>query len=603
MAQHREEWLTPRYRVKERRGGGMGVVFICEDVQRERQLVALKTYLDDQGDEQLRESFIREAETWLRLHGSEYVATIEGIDLIELRPFIRMPYYPGGSLAQVLQQQGPLPIARVLELTAQIILGLIHICGRASLIHQDLKPANILIGNQGQALIADFGLTRKAVQPERVFAHGTIDVREATRPGVAGTLPYMAPEQLRAEPLVSTQVDVYALGLIIFEMVVGTRAFDERDVSTLVGKIRQRRIDAWSSFVSRAPKRLVAFVERCIATDPAKRFANFDAVATALDADLLTGYGDPPQPSVLQSLRGDTLLSIQGTRVAEHWSHDYRPHAMKGAYVSVKTTEYLLFHQAVELRKLNKPREAMERLEQILGSPANPSARFEDIWRVDDQGGDMLQPVADGRWTLRLTRAHLAEALGVYLAAIADLFYEHHEMSSAEGATHEAFARALLKRGCPTFKLTELCGQLLLQRGSLLDAADAFLDAYKAAPRGTPSVLACLVTVYSQIGDRTTLERVVHKFVLPELSGDESALAQRTCGTAMQTLYHFDKAIEFYDRALALNTDPWVIKQAAICAFNAKRFSLAQQYRDRLAKLLPGSDHLIQLDRVLRQTG
>ncbi len=130
--------LNTKYKVLDRKQGGMGVVYICEDTI-DNSLVALKTYRSDLETEGLKELFIREAQAWIRVGKGEFILSPEDIVIINGRPHIVLPYCKNGSLSDLLQQ-GRLSVDTALTLFAQMALGMYRISDVDGLVHQDLKP-------------------------------------------------------------------------------------------------------------------------------------------------------------------------------------------------------------------------------------------------------------------------------------------------------------------------------------------------------------------------------------------------------------------------------------------------------------------------------
>src|SRR2546430_1920809 len=136
------------------------------------------------------------------------VVRIHDLGEIDGIKYITMPYVEGNDLATALRREGKLPAARTLRLARQIAAGLEAAHG-AGVVHRDLKPANIMIGAEDQVQIMDFGISASR--------------EEAASGGIIGTLEYMAPEQ-GAGAAVDARADIYALGLILYEMLIGARA-------------------------------------------------------------------------------------------------------------------------------------------------------------------------------------------------------------------------------------------------------------------------------------------------------------------------------------------------------------------------------------------
>jgi serine/threonine protein kinase len=202
------------YRVESLLGvGGMGRVY--KAVNPEGDEVALKLVKADlASDEIFRRRFEREvriARTVVHLHVVPVIdaGEHEGI------PYMAQKYVGNGTLEDLVQKEQSLDLDTAVKMCNQVAAGLDALCA-AGLVHRDVKPANILLDAEGTAFITDFGLAKDS--------QGSV----LTRPGQAlGSLDYMAPEQIRGEPVTAAS-DVYALGCVIYECLIGAPPFADR---------------------------------------------------------------------------------------------------------------------------------------------------------------------------------------------------------------------------------------------------------------------------------------------------------------------------------------------------------------------------------------
>jgi serine/threonine protein kinase/tetratricopeptide (TPR) repeat protein len=191
--------------------GGMGVVYRAVDTQLGRT-VALKfprpgRHLDRDG----RERFLHEARAAGALDHPNLCSIYEAGETEDGQLYLAMPLYDGETLKTRITRAGPLPIADTIDFALQIARGL-HAAHRAGIVHRDLKPANVMILFGGGVKILDFGIARSS------------DVTLTAGQSRVGTVPYMAPEQVRGEQI-DARTDIWALGVLMYEMLTGRRPF------------------------------------------------------------------------------------------------------------------------------------------------------------------------------------------------------------------------------------------------------------------------------------------------------------------------------------------------------------------------------------------
>jgi serine/threonine protein kinase/class 3 adenylate cyclase len=262
-----EQWLA-HYRLIEKIGeGGMGVVYKAWDSRLER-VVALKLLRDSLKHDQSRARLLREARLASSLN-HPFIATIHDLEQMDGRDVIVMEFVQGPTLRQRLSR-GPVELREALELTLAIAdaLGEAHAAG---IVHRDIKPENIIITPQGYPKVMDFGLA-KAVRPQSPHTSGEDRTTVLTDAGmVMGSVAYMSPEQAAGRDVAATG-DVFALGLVLYEMLTRQPAFaGDSDVDILYGILHQEPRPI-SELNPDAPADVQAIVTRCTAKEPGERY-------------------------------------------------------------------------------------------------------------------------------------------------------------------------------------------------------------------------------------------------------------------------------------------------------------------------------------------
>jgi serine/threonine protein kinase/tetratricopeptide (TPR) repeat protein len=272
-----------QYRLLEELGvGGMGVVWKAEDTKLNR-LVAIKFLPEDRtGGETRRKRFFAEARMAAGISDAR-VAQVFELGRVDGTDFIVMELVEGATLGKMIEG-GPLPVERTVELAKQIARGLGQAHGRG-LVHRDLKPSNVIVGARDEVKIIDFGVAAIASPLDAAAGESapTLEVSHdvAVRGGVAGTLGYMAPEQLRGDAA-DHRADVFALGVLCYEMLTGRRP--PRDASSV-------SVAALRELAPSAPQPLEDVIARAVSEHPDDRFANMTEMEQALVAAVRPATG------------------------------------------------------------------------------------------------------------------------------------------------------------------------------------------------------------------------------------------------------------------------------------------------------------------------
>lgn len=389
--------LRDRYRLDAELGrGGMGVVYRATDLELHRD-VAVKVLSGILSSEEGRQRMLREARATAALNHPHIVA-VHDVGETNGKPFLVMEFVPGPRLSQARPQD----LKRVVEIGSQICAALEHAHSN-SIIHRDLKPDNVLLSDSSEfsrVKLADLGL-----------ALPTKSARISRAGYIVGTASYMAPEQALGQP-VDARTDLYALGVVLYELTTGNLPFKGDDPLTIISQHVHAPVVPPRVIRTDIPKKLDALIMRLLAKDPNHRFGNAHETRLALeDALTCTEEIDPSAGStvaILDALSRGRLVGrvVELAELRELWqrAREARGHAVLisgepgagktrlarevtiqaqldgalvlsgGCYEFEATTPYLPFVEA--FRRLVREEPDDQKLRELLGDDAAQVAKL-----------------------------------------------------------------------------------------------------------------------------------------------------------------------------------------------------------------------------------
>jgi len=264
--------LEDRYRIERELGeGGMATVYLAEDIRHNRK-VALKVLKPELAAVVGAERFLSEIETTARLQHPNILPLFDSGEADSFLFYV-MPHVVGESLRDRLEREKQLPVDEAVR-TAVEVAEALHSAHEQGVVHRDIKPANILISH-GRPLVADFGIA---------LALSAAGGHRLTETGLSvGSPNYMSPEQATGDQVVGPSSDLYSLGCVLYEMLVGEPPYTGSTAQAILGKVITSDPDSVTSQRRAVPLHVDAVVARVLEKVPADRFASGDDFARALE--------------------------------------------------------------------------------------------------------------------------------------------------------------------------------------------------------------------------------------------------------------------------------------------------------------------------------
>jgi serine/threonine protein kinase len=275
--------------------GGMAYIFRARQPSLERYIVVKKLKDEYMGNPEMLERFRREARSLASVLHQNVAHVYDFVDG-NRESYIVMEYIDGIDLSTIVSKVGNIP-ARV---AAAILLGVargVSYIHAHNLVHRDIKPSNIRITNRGLVKLMDFGIVMD------------IDNASLTRPGMmVGSPSYLSPEQVLADPI-TPRSDLFLLGIVLYEMLTGTRPFKEENGETVFQRIRTADYIPVREMQSSAPSALERIVRKCLQKDPERRYPSVRELIADLEKFLGPRTSSRSEDVILEYLDGEALLN------------------------------------------------------------------------------------------------------------------------------------------------------------------------------------------------------------------------------------------------------------------------------------------------------
>ena len=300
--------------------GGMGQVFLAEDTALDRKVALKFLPVALEEDKTARERFLREAKAAAALD-HPYICKIYEIGEIEGKAYIAMEYIEGTTLYEKIAS-GPLPLARVLDLGAEIAEAL-EAAHKKQIVHRDIKTANIMVTPEGHVKILDFGLARMlAMEALSASKVDTYSGRLSSHDSTPGTVIYMSPEQVRGEPI-DGRTDIFSLGVVLYEMATTKLPFQGATSGLIYDAILNLGPRPPSYHNPRVPPELERVILKALEKDREHRYQNAKDLMVDLkrlkrDTDSAAGRPDRPAttPRERMGMRWGALVATAGLLAA-----------------------------------------------------------------------------------------------------------------------------------------------------------------------------------------------------------------------------------------------------------------------------------------------
>jgi serine/threonine protein kinase/tetratricopeptide (TPR) repeat protein len=293
------EALASRYKLQRELGqGGMAKVFLAHDLKYQRA-VAVKVLLSELTEAVGAARFLHEIQIAARLHHPHILPLYDSDESSGFLYYV-MPYVEGETLRERLGRERQLPVGDALQISREVADALSY-AHKSGVVHRDIKPANIML-ESGHALVADFGIAR---------AVGVASSQPFTGPRqVIGTPSYMSPEQTEGSEYLDGRSDIYSLGCVLFEMLVGQPPFPGTSLEAVIARRMSNPVPSPRAFREMVPEAIDTAVKKALAKLPADRFVSAAQFAEALATPVTSAIAVGAATAMVQEVATSKSVAV-----------------------------------------------------------------------------------------------------------------------------------------------------------------------------------------------------------------------------------------------------------------------------------------------------
>jgi serine/threonine protein kinase len=583
--------LYGRYKIIQTLSGGMGNIYLCLDQHQDSFPVAIKTIkFDFLSNQESRNKFIHETNIWIELgwhpnivHAYQIDYIPETHELFVVTELIRAPVSFSDSSLRSWQLAGRINMENALRFGLQVIRGMKHATDKfPDLVHRDLKPENILVGLDEIAKVNDFGLASTVMGGVLVNGELSQTTKNNKTHSAVGTLLYMSPEQCMAKPL-DCRSDIYAFGLILFELLTGNFAVfgnNEHEIvaSHLSGAAYQSIRDEIND------DRFIALLQGCLHPDPEKRYTNWETLEIVFLKVFSSVLGKlppvdeyPTDVSLLgfyQKVKSYLAIGAAYLDTGEYErAKEFTGKSLDMAQdidalhiraVALSNLGVILYQQGLYDQAIQHYSEA-EKINFQLHDLVNQAINLGNIGGAHQKIGNV--DIARDYFLKSLDIARREDMAGVQATQLGNLAISYLEQADFNRAI-EYYQQAidLLKEQGAEIALAINLGNMgnaFLLYGNTQNAEKNLNQAYQiAVSHGLLPLqsvfLGNMANVLIAKGDYdNALLRLLEAIQISEKNGDWGSLCQQlaTAGSVLVQLTEYEKAIGYYEQALSISQE------------------------------------------------